>query len=143
MKIINEFKSFAFKGNVIDMAVGVIIGAAFGKIVSSVVTDLFSPLLGLLTGGIRFDQLGITLREKTATSEALVLHYGVFLQNVFDFIIVALAVFVFVKGINMARDAVTKKEKIAEEAKPAPIPQSELLLTEIRDLLKESKSNHQ
>jgi large conductance mechanosensitive channel protein len=138
MKLLDEFKSFAFKGNVLDMAVGVIIGSAFGKIVSSIVSDLFSPLLGLLTGGIRFDQLSVQLRAKTATSEALVLHYGLFLQNIFDFIIIAFAVFLLVKGINVARDAMKKKELKTEEKTAPVVPASEQLLTEIRDLLKES-----
>jgi large conductance mechanosensitive channel len=132
------------KGNVVDMAVGVIIGGAFGKIVSSVVADIVMPPLGLLIGGVNFTDLKITLKDAvpaTATSEAVeavTLNYGNFLQNVFDFLIIALAIFLMIKGISK----LTSKK---QEEEPAPVPEppaptkEELLLTEIRDLLKEQK----
>jgi large conductance mechanosensitive channel len=143
-KFIQEFKAFAMKGNVVDMAVGVIIGGAFGKIVSSVVADIVMPPLGLLIGGVNFTDLKITLKDAvpaTATSEAVeavTLNYGNFLQNVFDFLIIALAIFLMIKGISK----LTSKK---QEEEPAPVPEppaptkEELLLTEIRDLLKEQK----
>jgi large conductance mechanosensitive channel len=141
---IQEFKAFAMKGNVVDMAVGVIIGGAFGKIVSSVVADIVMPPLGLLIGGVNFTDLKITLKDAvpaTATSEAVeavTLNYGNFLQNVFDFLIIALAIFLMIKGISKLT---SKKQE--EEPAPAPEPpaptKEELLLTEIRDLLKEQK----
>ncbi len=140
---IQEFKAFAMKGNVVDMAVGVIIGGAFGKIVSSVVADVVMPPLGLLIGGVNFTDLKLTLKDAvpaTATTEAVeavTLNYGNFLQNVFDFLIIALAIFLMIKGITK----LTAKKQ--EEPTPAPEPpapsKEELLLTEIRDLLKEQK----
>lgn len=141
-KIWNEFKSFAFKGNVLDMAVGVIIGAAFGKIVSSLVSDLVSPLLGLLTGGVRFDELAYELRAATEQSEALILKYGLFFQNIIDFLLIAISIFVVIKAINSTKASFAKKEAAkAEEAKaeepPAPTVTEELL-SEIRDLLKKT-----
>jgi large conductance mechanosensitive channel len=142
-KFIQEFKAFAMKGNVVDMAVGVIIGGAFGKIVSSVVADVVMPPLGLLIGGVNFTDLKLTLKDAvpaTATTEAVeavTLNYGNFLQNVFDFLIIALAIFLMIKGITK----LTAKKQ--EEPAPAPEPpapsKEELLLTEIRDLLKEQK----
>ncbi len=136
MSMVKEFKEFAFKGNVVDLAVGVIIGGAFGKIVSSFVSDLVMPPLGLLTGGVDFKKLSITLRAAEGTSPALLLTYGTFAQTVFDFLLVALAVFSAIKLMNQA--------KRAEPPLPAPppeIPKQELLLAEIRDLLKaQSKS---
>ncbi|MGD0961204.1 MAG: large-conductance mechanosensitive channel protein MscL [Methylomonas sp.] len=129
MSIIQEFKDFAVKGNVVDMAVGIIIGAAFGKIVSSFVGDLIMPPIGVLVGGVDFSKLAITLKEKSGDVAAVTLNYGNFLQTVVDFTIVALAIFVMVKLIN--------KLKKAEAAAPAPEPtKQELLLAEIRDLLK-------
>lgn len=129
MSFIKEFKDFAMRGNVVDLAVGVIIGAAFGKIVSSVVGDIAMPILGLLVGGISFTHLKITLREATGTLPAATLNYGQFIQNIFDFFIVALVIFSVVKGMNALR----KKE----EANPTTPPTTqELLLGEIRDLLK-------
>lgn len=126
-----EFKTFAMKGNVIDMAVGIIIGAAFGKIVSSAVADVIMPPLGLLIGGVNFTDLSFVMKAATAESPAVTLNYGNFLQVTFDFIIIAFAVFLFIKAINSA--------KRKEEAVPAPPPapsKEEILLTEIRDLLK-------
>ena len=124
-KSLNEFKEFISKGNVIDLAVGVIIGGAFGKIVTSVVNDILMPLIGIVIGGINFT--GLTFRIKDAT-----IYYGMFLQNVIDFLIVALCIFVFIKFINRFN----KKEEVKEEIKVDP--QIELL-TEIRDLLKKQK----
>jgi large conductance mechanosensitive channel len=130
MSILKEFKEFAVKGNVIDLAVGVIIGGAFGKIVSSFVSDVVMPPLGLLTSGVDFKDLAATLRAAEGDKPAVLLKYGVFLQSIFDFFLVAMAIFVAVKLIN--------RLKREEEAKPAAPPEptkQELLLTEIRDLL--------
>jgi len=134
MKVLAEFKQFAVKGNVVDMAVGVIIGAAFGKIVSSLVADVVTPPLGILVGGVNFSHLAVQLREAGGPdAPAVMLKYGVFLQSCFDFMIVAVAVFLLVKGINRLRRH--------EEAKPtlpaAARPPQEVLLEEIRDLLKQ------
>ena len=137
MSIISEFKAFAVKGNMIDMAVGIIIGAAFGKIVSSLVGDVIMPPLGVLIGGVDFSDLAITLREAVAAAEgtpardAVVLSYGKFIQSIFDFIIVAFAIFMGVKVINRLK----REEAAAPSAPPAP-SNEELLLSEIRDLLK-------
>lgn len=132
MGMLQEFKTFAVKGNMVDMAVGIIIGAAFGKIVSSLVADVFMPPLGILLGEVDFKDLAVTLQEATETAPAVTLNYGLFLQNVFDFVIVAFVVFLFVKGINSLR----KKQEEAPAAPPAPTVEA-TLLTEIRDLLKE------
>ncbi len=134
MSMIQEFKSFAMKGNVVDMAVGIIIGAAFGKIVTSLVTDVVMPPLGLLIGGVDFSALGVTIRQAAADSPAVVLKYGVFINTIVDFIIVALAIFLLVRGMNALR----KKQAEAPAAPPAPSKQ-EVLLGEIRDLLKAGK----
>ena len=130
MKLIDEFKAFAMKGNVTDMAVGIIIGAAFGKIVSSVVNDIIMPPIGLLVGGVNFTDLKLVLKAATETTPAVTWNYGNFLQVTLDFLIVAFAVFMLIKAMNMARRK--------EEAAPAPPPPSkeETLLTEIRDILK-------
>lgn len=132
MGMIKEFKDFAVKGNVVDMAVGIIIGAAFGKIVSSFVGDVVMPPLGVLLGGVDFSDLAITLKEAAGDVPAVVLAYGKFIQTTVDFLIVALAVFVGVKAINSLK----RKEEAAPKAPPAPSAQ-EVLLTEIRDLLKQ------
>jgi len=141
--LLQEFKTFAMKGNVIDMAVGVIIGGAFGKIVSSVVADIIMPPLGLLIGGVNFTDLKWVMKDAIPASEgqeavaAVTLNYGNFLQVTFDFIIIAFSIFLFIKLINRLTQ---KKEE--EPAKPAapPVPtKEEVLLTEIRDLLKEKK----
>lgn len=131
MKIIEEFKTFAMKGNVIDMAVGIIIGAAFGKIVASVVSDVIMPPIGLLVGGVNFSDLKFVMKEAVGTNPAVTLNYGNFLQVTFDFLIVAFAVFLLIKGLNSAK----KKKEEAPAAAPAPTKE-EVLLTEIRDLLK-------
>ena len=137
MGFITEFKEFAMKGNVMDMAVGVIIGGAFGKIVSSLVGDVLMPLIGKLTGGVSFVDLFVNLGEgnyKTLAEAqeggAAVLAYGQFIQNIFDFIIIAFCIFLMIKGMNKL-----KKEKPAEPEAPKG-PTQEELLAEIRDLLK-------
>jgi len=130
--MIQEFKAFAVRGNVVDMAVGIIIGAAFGKIVSSVVADVVTPPLGLIIGGVDFSDLAITLRDAVGDKPAVVLSYGKFIQASFDFAIVAFAVFLLVKGVNHLK----RKEAAAPSAPPTP-SKEELLLTEIRDLLKQ------
>lgn len=131
MSIVKEFKEFAVKGNVMDMAVGIIIGVAFGKIVSSFVADVMMPPIGLLIGGVDFSNLAVTLKAAGEGVEAVSLRYGVFIQTVFDFVIVAFAVFVAVRALNSLR----KKEAETPAAPPAPSAQEQLLM-EIRDLLK-------
>ena len=134
MSMMQEFKSFAVKGNVVDMAVGIIIGVAFGKIVSSLVNDVIMPPIGLLLGGVDFSSLGVTLREAVDGSPAVLLKYGVFINTVVDFLIVAFVIFLLVRGVNALR----KKEEAAPAAPPAPTKQ-EVLLGEIRDILKTGK----
>ncbi|MCK9156231.1 MAG: large-conductance mechanosensitive channel protein MscL [Paludibacteraceae bacterium] len=144
MKILDEFKAFAMRGNVVDMAVGVIIGGAFGKIVSSVVADIIMPPIGLLVGGVNFVDLKWQMKDaivdpvtKDVITPAVTLNYGNFLQVTFDFLIVAVAIFLFVKLINSLN---RKKEEVPAPAPAAPEPtKEEVLLTEIRDLLKEKK----
>ncbi len=144
MKFIDDFKAFALKGNVMDMAVGVIIGGAFGKIVTSVVSNVIMPPIGLLVGGVDFTDLKITLKDAvpatdtTEAIEAVTINYGQFLQDVFDFLIIAFCIFMMVKAI--ARLTAKKKEEKPAEPAPAPEPSAEeKLLAEIRDLLKEKK----
>ena len=124
-----EFKEFAMKGNVVDLAVGVIIGAAFGKIVSSLVGDVFMPTLGKVIGGVNFSDLAATL-GKDPTGKEVLIKYGAFLQTIFDFIIIALVLFLVIKGINRL-----KRPPPAVVAPPAAPARSEVLLEEIRDLL--------
>ena len=131
MSILSEFKAFAVKGNVVDMAVGIIIGAAFGKIVTSFVGDVIMPPIGLLIGGVDFTDLAITLKAAEGAAPAVVLSYGKFIQTVLDFVIVAFAIFIGVKAINRLK----REEAAAPEAPPAPTKDQELL-SEIRDLLK-------
>jgi len=131
MKILQEFNQFAMRGNVMDMAIGIIVGAAFGKIVSSVVSDVIMPPIGLLVGGVDFSDLAITLKAAQEGSPAVLLKIGVFINTVIDFLIVAFAIFMLVKGIN----ALKKKEDELPSAPPAPT-KSELLLSEIRDELR-------
>jgi large conductance mechanosensitive channel len=128
MRLITEFKEFAMKGNVLDMAVGIIIGAAFGRIVSSFVGDVVTPALGKLIGGVDFKDLAWSLGTDPA-GEPILVKYGVFLQTIFDFLIVALAIFVAIRAINRL------KRPPPPAADPAPAPDV-VLLTEIRDLLK-------
>ena len=131
MSILSEFKAFAVKGNVVDMAVGIIIGAAFGKIVSSFVGDVVMPPNGLLIGGVDFSDLAITLKAAEGDIPAVVLSYGKFIQTVLDFVIVAFAIFMGVKVINRL-----KREEAAAPAEPPAPTKDQELLTEIRDLLK-------
>lgn len=137
MKLVDEFKTFALKGNVVDMAVGIIIGGAFGKIVSSLVSDVIMPPIGLLVGGVNFTELSIVMKEAVGDVPAVTLNYGNFIQVVFDFLIVAFAIFMMVKGMNSLKKREDDKAT-APPAPPAPPAPSkeELLLTEIRDLLK-------
>ena len=131
MGVLNEFKAFAVKGNVVDMAVGIIIGAAFGKIVTSFVGDLVMPPIGMLIGGVDFSDLAITLKAAEGATPAVVLAYGKFIQTIIDFIIVALAIFMGVKAINRLK----REESVAPSLPPVPTKEEELL-GEIRDLLK-------
>lgn len=131
MGMIQEFKEFAVKGNVIDMAVGIVIGSAFGKIVSSFVADVIMPPIGVLIGGIDFSKLAFTIKEATGDIPAVVISYGKFIQTTVDFTIIAFAIFMALKVINSLK----RKEEAAPEAPPAPSAE-EVLLSEIRDLLK-------
>ena len=135
MSMVNEFKEFAVKGNVMDMAVGIIIGAAFGKIVSSFVGDVIMPPIGLLIGGVDFSDLAIVLKGATAKAPAVTLGYGKFIQSIIDFTIIAFAIFIVVKFINKLK---RQEQTAAPQPEPAP-SKEEQLLTEIRDLLKEKK----
>ena len=138
MSFIQDFKAFALKGNVVDMAVGVIIGGAFGKIVTSIVNNIIMPPIGVITGGVDFTDLKLVIKEAEKScdeviSEAVTLNYGQFIQDVVDFLIIAFCIFLMVKGIA----ALSRKKE--EPAAPAPAPEpsaEEKLLTEIRDLLK-------
>lgn len=133
-----EFKEFAFKGNVIDMAVGVVVGGAFSKIVTSLVGDIITPAIGVLTKGIDFKDLQIVLATDAEGAVTSALKYGAFIQNIIDFFIIAFSIFVVVKLLNTARKKFEKKEEaVVEEVVEEPKPTSEELLTEIRDLLKE------
>ena len=138
-KFVQEFKDFALKGNVMDMAVGVIIGGAFGKIVTSIVSNVIMPPIGLLLGGVDFTDLKITMKEavmegENVVSEAVTLNYGQFVQDVVDFLIIAFCIFLMVKGITKL--TAKKEEPKVEEPAPEPEPSAEeKLLTEIRDLL--------
>ncbi len=127
----NEFKKFAFKGNVVDLAVGVVIGAAFGKIVSSLVKDVITPLLGMVLGGVDFTDLQLTFGKSS-------IMYGNFIQTIFDFLIIAAAIFMFVKVFNKLTSRKEEEEK--EEEIPEPTKE-EVLLSEIRDLLKQQNSS--
>ena len=139
MSILKEFKTFAVKGNVVDMAVGIIIGAAFGKIVSSFVGDVIMPPLGVLIGGVDFTDLAITLKAAEGDLPAVVLAYGKFIQSIIDFLIVAFAIFMGVKVINrLKREEQANEEAPAEPAAPS---NEEVLLSEIRDLLKNQNKN--
>ena len=131
MSMIREFKEFAMRGNVVDLAVGVVIGAAFGKIVSSVVADVIMPPIGVLLGGVDFTDLKLVLKEAVGEAPAVTLNYGSFIQTCIYFLIIAFAIFLLVKGINSLK----RKEAEAPPAPPAPSAE-EVLLTEIRDLLK-------
>jgi len=131
MSIFSEFKTFAVKGNVVDMAVGIIIGAAFGKIVSSFVGDVVMPPLGILIGGVDFSDLAIVLKAAEGDIPAVTLAYGKFIQTIIDFTIIAFAIFIGIKALNKLK----REEEAAPAAPPAPTKDQELL-SEIRDLLK-------
>ena len=131
MKLVDEFKAFVMRGNVVDMAVGVIIGGAFGKIVTSLVNDIFMPIIGMVLGNVDFTSLEIKLGEPVEGAEQAAIRYGMFIQEIVNFLIIALCIFMFIKLINKA------KKKKDEEPAPAPEPtKEEVLLTEIRDALK-------
>ena len=132
MSLLKEFKSFAMRGNVVDMAVGIVIGAAFGKIVSSFVTDVLMPPIGMLLGGVDFSNLMITLKDASGEVPAVAVKYGVFINTVIDFIIIAFAIFLVVMAMN-------KLQKKKDEAPPPEPSNEERLLSEIRDLLKARK----
>ena len=155
MGLLQEFKAFALKGNVVDMAVGVIIGGAFGKIVTSLVNDIIMPPIGAVMGGVDFKDLAVVIKEAeaevlneagevvTAAVPEVLWKYGAFIQQVVDFLIIAISVFVMIKLINKL-SSMRKKEEEAAVAEPAPAPEpeptkEEVLLAEIRDLLKEKK----
>lgn len=131
MKLMKDFKTFALRGNVLDLAVAVVIGAAFGRIVSSLVNDLLMPPLGMLIGGVDFTEFIYTLREATAESAAVTINYGLFIQQIVDFTIVAFAIFILIRLFEKTR----KKEEEKTVSPPKPTAE-EKLLTEIRDLLK-------
>lgn len=134
MSIVQEFKEFAIKGNVVDLAVGVIIGGAFGKIVTSLVSDVVMPPIGLAIGGVNFSALSLVLKEAVGETPAVVIAYGKFIQTSIDFLIVAAVIFMAIRVINSMK----RKEEVKEEAKEAAAPPTaeEILLGEIRDLLK-------
>ncbi len=131
MSMMQEFKQFAVRGNVVDMAVGIIIGAAFGKIVTALVSGVIMPPIGVLLGGVDFSDLALTVKEAVGDAPAVVISYGAFIQTLIDFTIIAFAVFLLIRGINSLK----KKEAEAPAAPPAPSAE-EVLLKEIRDLLK-------
>ena len=134
IKFIREFKEFAMRGNVMDMAIGIILGAAFGKIVSSLVNDVIMPPIGLLIGGVDFSDLSIVMKEAVGDTAAVKLNYGSFIQVIIDFLIVAFAIFLLIKSLNSLK-------KKAEEVPASPVVPSkeEALLAEIRDLLKKDQ----
>ena len=131
MSMMSEFKAFAMRGNVVDMAVGIVIGGAFGKIVTSFVNDVLMPPVGMLIGGVNFSDLSFVLKEAAGEAEAVTINYGAFIQTALDFIIIAFAIFMVVKAMNSMK----KKEEAAPPPPPKPSAE-ETLLTEIRDLLK-------
>jgi large conductance mechanosensitive channel len=144
-KFFNEFKTFAMRGNVVDMAVGVILGGAFGKIVSSLVSDIIMPPIGVLLGGVDFTDLKITIKETVLNPDlsvlnpAVTINYGQFIQMVIDFLIIAFAIFIMIKTMN---NLTKKKEKVVETPPTSPEPtREEVLLTEIRDILKNNNNS--
>ena len=134
MSILSEFKDFAIKGNVVDMAVGIIVGAAFGKVVSSFVKDIIMPPIGVLLGGVDFSDLAVTIQEASKDMPAVAIKYGAFIQTLVDFLIVVLAIFIAVKIMS----SLQKQESEAVQEPPKP-SKEEILLTEIRDLLNNKK----
>jgi len=133
MSMLTEFKSFAMRGNVVDMAVGIVMGGAFGKIVSSFVSDVLMPPIGILLGGVDFSDLAVTLLAAGDGAEAVLLRYGIFVQTIVDFLIIAFAIFLVIKAMN----SVMKKEEDAPAPPPGP-SKEEVLLTEIRDAIRSS-----
>jgi large conductance mechanosensitive channel len=131
MSMLSEFKAFAMRGNVVDMAIGVIIGGAFGKIVGSMVSDVMMPVIGLATGGVSFADRKIELKAAAGDAPAVTLNYGTLIDTIIQFVIVAFCLFLVIKGMNAAK----KKEAVAPAAPPPP-PRQEVLLEEIRDLLR-------
>jgi len=134
MSMMSEFREFATRGNVVDMAVGIVIGVAFGKIVSSFVSDVLMPPIGLMVGGVDFSNLMMTLKQAGEEAEAVTLNYGLFIQSVIDFAIIAFAIFMVIKAMNTL-----KKKKVEAPAAPPKPSAEESLLTEIRDLLKQQR----
>ncbi len=135
MSMVKEFREFAAKGNMVDMAVGIIIGAAFGRIISSLVNDVVMPPLGLLIGGVDFSELAIVLKEAQGETEPVLIRYGLFFNNLIDFLIIAIAIFMVIKAMNRM-----KRKEEAKPAEPATAPKEQILLEEIRDLLKKQAS---
>ena len=135
MSFLSDFRKFAMRGNVVDMAVGIIIGGAFGKIVSSLVADVIMPPIGLLLSGVNFADLSVTLKQATETDPAVVISYGKFIQTVVDFIIIAFSIFAVIRVMSKLE----KKKEEAPATPPAP-SKEEMLLTDIRDLLKQQNS---
>ncbi|WP_108822284.1 large-conductance mechanosensitive channel protein MscL [Dysgonomonas sp. Marseille-P4361] len=135
MSVVKELKEFMMRGNVVDMAVGVIVGGAFGKIVTSLVNDVIMPPIGALLGNVNFSELKVVIKEAVGETAAVTINYGAFIQTIIDFIIIATAIFFAIKAINSLK----KKKEEAPAAPPAPTKE-EVLLTEIRDLLKEQNS---
>ena len=131
MGMVSEFKDFAMRGNVVDMAVGIVIGGAFGKIVSSFVSDVLMPPLGILMGGVDFKDLAVVLKQAVGEVPAVTLNYGAFIQTVVDFLIIAFAIFIVIKAMNNL-----KKKEVEAPPEPAKLSDEALLLTEIRDSLK-------
>ena len=132
MGMLKEFKTFVMRGNVVDMAVGIIIGSAFGKIVSSLVADVVMPPIGVLLGGVDFSNLVITIKGAADGAAAVTLNYGKFIQTVVDFVIIGFSIFMIIKAMNAF-----KRKEIEAPSEPPPPPREEVLLTEIRDLLKQ------
>ncbi len=132
MGMMSEFKDFAMKGNVVDMAVGVVVGGAFGTIVKSFTNDILMPPIGLLLGGVDFSNLALQIKEAAGEAEAVTINYGVFINNILDFLIIAFAIFLVVKAMNSAM----KKEEVVVKAAPPEPSKEEVLLGEIRDALR-------
>lgn len=132
MSMMSEFREFAMRGNVVDMAIGIVIGGAFGKIVSSFVNDVLMPPIGMLIGGVDFSELSMILKQATEEAEAVTVSYGAFIQSVVDFVIIAFAIFMVIKAMNSM-----KKKEAAKPDEPAKQSAEEILLTEIRDLLRQ------
>lgn len=132
MSMMSEFREFAMRGNVVDMAIGIVIGGAFGKIVSSFVSDVLMPPIGMLLGGVDFSELSMTLKQATEEAQAVTVSYGAFIQTVVDFVIIAFAIFLVIKAMNSM-----KKKEAAKPDEPAKQSAEEILLTEIRDLLRQ------